>query len=174
MASKRQRAFALFGALLFLVSSLAFSGLVIYQMTQQNKKSNTQSQTSTSKGKKMDNFTPIASVSELQKIDTTVGSGDEAKQGDTVIVDYVLALAKDGTVVQSSKDSGQPVTLQISQGSVIDGWVQGLPGMKVGGKRRLVIPANLAYGPQSPDPSIPANSDLVFDIDLLQIQPPQQ
>jgi FKBP-type peptidyl-prolyl cis-trans isomerase FkpA len=181
---KRQRAFALFAALLFLVSSLAFSGIVIYQMTQSNKQNSAQSDAAkqaaqppanSSKGKKMDNYTPVASVPELQKIDLKEGSGAEAKAGDTVTVHYTLALAKDGLIIETSKDSGQPVPVSLTKGSVIDGWVAGVPGMKVGGTRRLLIPAAMAYGEQgAPQGGIPANADLVFDVELISIGQPQQ
>jgi peptidylprolyl isomerase len=70
----------------------------------------------------------------------------------------------DGTIFQSSKDMGRPATFGLNQ--VIAGWTQGVPGMKVGGTRRLIIPAAQAYGSSSPSANIPANSDLVFDIEL--------
>jgi peptidylprolyl isomerase len=74
---------------------------------------------------------------------------------------------QDGTIFQSSKDSGSPATFGLNQ--VIAGWTLGVPGMKVGGTRRLIIPAAQAYGAASPAPNIPANSDLVFDIELVAI-----
>ncbi|NCS82876.1 FKBP-type peptidyl-prolyl cis-trans isomerase, partial [Candidatus Saccharibacteria bacterium] len=77
------------------------------------------------------------------------------------------ALAKNGIIFQSSHDFGKPATFGLDQ--VIAGWTKGVPGMKVGGTRRLVIPAEQAYGSSSPAPNIPANSDLVFDIDLVAI-----
>lgn len=185
MAKTGQRIFALTAATVFLVSSLAFSGLVIWQMTQPPKDESTaqdiqklqeeqkqQASQNSSKGKPMENFTPIASVPDLQKIDLTVGTGAEVKEGDTVTVHYTGGLAKDGTIFESSKDGGKPVTFGLSQ--VIPGWTQGLPGMKVGGKRRLVIPSKLAYGEQgAPQGGIAPNSDLVFDIELIDIPPAQ-
>lgn len=182
MAKMRHRIFALTAAALFLVSSLAFSGLVIYQLTQSNKDSVTEGTTqqqqaeqqlAASKGKPMENFTPVASVTELQKIDLKVGDGQEVKAGDTVTVHYTLALAKDGKIIETSKDSGEPVPLTLASGSVIEGWVQGVPGMKVGGTRRLLIPAALAYGEQGSGAAVPPNSDLVFDIELIAISAPQ-
>ena len=74
---------------------------------------------------------------------------------------------KNGIIFQSSLDFGDPITFGLDQ--VISGWTHGVPGMKVGGTRRLVIPAEQAYGASSPAPNIPANSDLVFDIDLVAI-----
>lgn len=116
-------------------------------------------------GTQLKDFTPVASIPELQKIDTTPGTGAEVKPGDTVTVDYTGAVAATGVIFQSSYDSGQAVTFGLDQ--VIAGWTQGVPGMKVGGTRRLLIPAALAYGANPPAGSgIPANADLVFDITL--------
>jgi FKBP-type peptidyl-prolyl cis-trans isomerase len=186
MATKRQRVFALFGAILFFLSTVAVSGFVVWQMVQDGKQTNSgqndaatqealkklqeqqQNNPNALKGKKMDNFTPMASVPELQKIDLKTGDGAEVQPNSTVTVHYTGALAKDGTIFESSKDSGQPATFALDQ--VIPGWTQGLPGMKIGGVRRLVIPAQMAYGDRSPSPSIPANSDLVFDIELVKVQ----
>ncbi len=116
------------------------------------------------KGTQLQNFTPVASVPELQKVDLTEGQGTEVKSTDTVTVDYTGAVAATGKIFESSKDSGQPATFGLNQ--VIKGWTDGVPGMKVGGTRRLVIPAAQAYGASSPSPDIPANADLVFDITL--------
>ncbi len=116
-------------------------------------------------------------VTELQKTDLTVGTGDEAKVGDSIKVHYKGTLAQTQQKFDSSYDRGEPVTLKLSdpdsQGNgVIKGWVDGVPGMKVGGKRRLVIPANLAYGATgSSDGSIPPNTDIVFEIELVAVNP---
>lgn len=119
-------------------------------------------------GKQLEGFTPVTEVSELQKIDTVAGDGAEVKAGDTVTVDYTGAVAATGTIFQSSKDTGQPVTFSLD--GVIKGWTEGVPGMKVGGTRRLVIPAEMAYGANPPAGSgIPANAPLVFDITLYAI-----
>ncbi|MBA3757816.1 FKBP-type peptidyl-prolyl cis-trans isomerase [Candidatus Saccharibacteria bacterium] len=118
-------------------------------------------------GKPLANFTPIAKVDSLQKIDQTVGNGAEAKTDSTVTVNYTGAIASSGLVFESSLDSGQPATLGLNQ--VIKGWTEGVPGMKVGGTRRLLIPAALAYGDQA-SATIPANSDLVFDITLIAVK----
>ena len=116
-------------------------------------------------GKQLAGFTPVPSIPQLQELDTTPGTGAAVKAGQTVTVDYTGAVAATGIVFQSSKDSGQPATFPLSQ--VIAGWSQGIPGMKVGGIRRLLIPANLAYGANPPQGSgIPANADLVFDVSL--------
>jgi FKBP-type peptidyl-prolyl cis-trans isomerase len=119
-------------------------------------------------GTKLANFTPQDSVAELQISDVTPGTGDEVPQGATITAHYTGALVKDGTIFQSSHDFGRPVTFPLS--GVIAGWTQGVPGMKVGGIRRLTIPAALAYGASSPSPNIPPNSDLVFDIELVAIE----
>ena len=112
-------------------------------------------------------FTPIPQVATLEKIDTVEGTGAEVAPGATVTVHYTGALASTGVIFQSSHDRGEPITFGLSQ--VISGWTEGVPGMKVGGTRRLLIPAEQAYGPSSPAPNIPPNSDLVFDIELVAI-----
>jgi FKBP-type peptidyl-prolyl cis-trans isomerase len=118
-------------------------------------------------GTKLTGFEPKANVTELEIIDLTPGTGDEVKPGATITAHYTGALVADGTIFQSSKDSGRPATFGLGQ--VIAGWTQGVPGMKVGGTRRLIIPAAQAYGSHSPAPNIPANSNLVFDIELVAI-----
>jgi peptidylprolyl isomerase len=118
-------------------------------------------------GSKLTDFTPKPSVTELEITDVVPGTGQEVKQGATITAHYTGALVADGTIFQSSKDTGRPATFGLSQ--VIAGWTQGVPGMKVGGTRRLVIPAVQAYGSHSPAANIPANSDLVFDIELIAI-----
>lgn len=115
-------------------------------------------------GTKLASFTPVEKTEQLQIIDLVPGTGATVAQGGTVTAHYTGALAKDGTIFQSSKDSGEPFTAPLT--GVIQGWQQGIPGMKVGGVRRIVIPANLAYGNQATG-NIPPNSDLVFDIELL-------
>jgi FKBP-type peptidyl-prolyl cis-trans isomerase len=99
--------------------------------------------------------------------DLVVGTGATAAVGDTVTVHYVGTLTN-GAKFDSSYDRGQPYPFQIGAGRVIAGWEQGVPGMKIGGKRRLTIPPSLAYGNQAVG-AIPPNSTLVFDIDLLSI-----
>ena len=119
-------------------------------------------------GTKLANFNPVDAVPELQIIDVQPGTGDEVKPGATITAHYTGALAKDGTIFQSSHDFGDAITFGLNQ--VIAGWTNGVPGMKVGGIRRLVIPAAQAYGAQSPSANIPPNSDLVFDIELVGIK----
>jgi FKBP-type peptidyl-prolyl cis-trans isomerase len=97
--------------------------------------------------------------------DITVGQGPTVKQGQLVTVNYILSLS-DGTVVQNSKDFGQPFKFTLGAGDVIPGWEQGFAGMKVGGVRTITIPPELAYGPNQVGP-IPPNSTLIFTIELL-------
>lgn len=120
--------------------------------------------------RKLENFKPLDKVTELQKVDIKEGSGEVVPEGATVSAHYTGALAKDGVVFESSKDFGtEPI--EFGLGQVIAGWTQGVPGMKVGGTRRLVIPASLAYGANPPSGSgIPANADLVFDIEIIAIK----
>ena len=99
--------------------------------------------------------------------DLVVGTGATAATGDTVTVNYVGTLTN-GTKFDSSYDRGQPFTFRLGAGQVIAGWDQGVVGMRVGGKRRLTIPPSLGYGGQANGP-IPANSTLIFEIELLSI-----
>jgi peptidylprolyl isomerase len=118
-------------------------------------------------GTKLANFTPISSVPDLQVIDVIEGTGDVVSEGATITAHYTGALCKDGTIFQSSRDFGKPITFGLSQ--VIKGWTKGVPGMKVGGTRRLIIPSAMAYGSVRAAANIPPNSDLVFDIELTAI-----
>jgi FKBP-type peptidyl-prolyl cis-trans isomerase len=96
--------------------------------------------------------------------DLVIGTGATAASGDTVTVDYVGTLT-DGTVFDSSASHGQSFTFVLGAGQVIAGWDQGVPGMRVGGRRKLTVPPSLAYGNQQVGP-IPPNSTLIFDITL--------
>lgn len=116
--------------------------------------------------------TTMPTVTDLQITDETMGTGAAATAGDSVTVNYVGALT-DGTVFDASASHPETIngfTFTLGAGQVIQGWDQGIVGMKVGGKRLLVIPASLAYGAQSPAPSIPANSALIFEVELLKVQ----
>lgn len=166
----RDRIFAMSGAILFFVTSIGLTVVVIVQMVQENNQKketariSAEQQKNKLQGKKLSGFTPVESVTEIQTNDLTEGTGKEVTSvDDTVTADYTGALAKDGTIFQSSLDTGQPFTTQLT--NVIPGWQKGMIGMKEGGKRRLVIPAADAYGSQAQQ-GIPANSDLVFDITL--------
>lgn len=119
-------------------------------------------------GTKLADFTPIAKVDALQIIDIIPGTGAEVPAGATITAHYTGALCKNGIIFQSSHDFGQPVTFGLNQ--VIRGWTEGVPGMKVGGMRRLIIPSEMAYGSVRAAANIPPNSDLVFDIELMDIK----
>lgn len=106
---------------------------------------------------------------ELTITDVVVGTGPEATPGSTVSVNYVGALP-DGTVFDASANHGGAFTFPLGAGQVIKGWDQGVVGMKVGGKRRLVIPPGLAYGAQAVGGVIPANATLVFEVELVSVQ----
>ena len=106
----------------------------------------------------------------LQVKDLKIGTGTTAKVGSTVSVSYVGTLAN-GTVFDSSAadNGGKPVSLTLAAGKVIEGWVEGVPGMRVGGERELVIPPALGYGCTSPSSTIPADSTLIFTITLVSV-----
>ena len=105
----------------------------------------------------------------LQYEDLVVGSGAEAIAGKQVSVHYTGTL-QDGTVFDSSLKRNQPFSFTLGAGQVIPGWDEGVAGMKVGGKRKLVIPPNLAYGAQGSPPVIPANATLTFVVELLDVK----
>jgi peptidylprolyl isomerase len=110
-----------------------------------------------------------AAPTTLVKKDLITGTGKTAAAGQTVTVNYVGVLYKGGKQFDSSWSRNQTFTTQLSNGNVIPGWVQGIPGMKVGGRRELIIPPNLAYGKAGSGSTIPPNSTLVFVVDLLSV-----
>lgn len=101
--------------------------------------------------------------------DLVVGTGKAAASGATVTVNYVGELYKGGKEFDSSWSRNQPFTTALSASSVIQGWVKGIAGMKVGGRRELIIPPSLGYGAAGSPPTIPANATLVFVVDLLSV-----
>jgi len=119
-------------------------------------------------GTKLTNFTPIDSVEKLESIDIEIGTGAEVPVGATITAHYTGALCKNGIIFQSSHDFGDAITFGLNQ--VVEGWTEGVPGMKVGGMRRLIIPSAMAYGSARAASNIPPNSDLVFDIELVAIK----
>jgi peptidylprolyl isomerase len=111
----------------------------------------------------------VVTASGLQYQDLVVGSGPEAKSGNTVSVHYTGWLA-DGTKFDSSLDRGTPFEFTLGAGQVIKGWDEGVVGMKVGGKRQLIIPPQLAYGSSGAGSTIPPNATLTFEVQLLEIK----
>jgi peptidylprolyl isomerase len=106
---------------------------------------------------------------ELEVEDLEPGDGAEAQSGDQITVNYVGVLYDNGREFDSSFER-EPFPLTLGAGEVIPGWDEGLEGMKVGGRRQLVIPPDLAYGAQGQPPTIPPNATLVFVIDLLSVE----
>lgn len=187
MAKTTTRVFALVGVILFLFSSLAATGAVLYTMFKDNKDDGTVQQTGSNQnnpvkveedtklaGKKLSNFTPITKADQLSAQDIVPGTGEEVKPGARVTVHYTGAYAVNGEIFESSRDSGQTVSFGLNE--VIQGWTQGVPGMKAGGTRRLIIPGNLAYG-EAPEGYMPGSGGrplgvLVFDIEVTAVQNP--
>lgn len=108
-------------------------------------------------------------VTELKIEDITVGTGAEAVAGKEISVHYTGTLTN-GTKFDSSKDRGTPFEFTLGAGQVIQGWDQGFTGMKVGGKRKLVIPPSMGYGAQGAGGAIPPNATLIFEVELLGVK----
>ena len=176
MAGVRERVFAWVGVVIVILSALALSGAVIIQQVIADRTASqtppplacTDSNTEPSYAAP-EPYIPAGQVSNLQITDVTNGTGQTAKAGDCLVVKYYGTLASDGTKFDENYTSSTAFAFTLGQGEVIQGWDQGLVGMKVGGERRLVIPASLAYGNQA-NGNIPANSALVFYVKLLRIQ----
>jgi peptidylprolyl isomerase len=110
-----------------------------------------------------------AAPKKLEEKEIVEGSGTEAKAGDEVTVQYVGVGYDSGEEFDASWDRGEPFTFPLGAGEVIPGWDQGVAGMKVGGRRELTIPPNLAYGPGGSPPVIGPNETLIFVVDLLAV-----
>ena len=112
----------------------------------------------------------ITTPSGLQYQEIEMGSGEKPTAGQDVVVHYTGWLESNNEKFDSSVDRGQPFTFTLGQGMVIKGWDEGLASMNIGGKRRLIIPASLGYGPRGAGGVIPPNATLVFDVELLDVQ----
>jgi peptidylprolyl isomerase len=110
----------------------------------------------------------------LETDDVVEGDGAEAKTGDTVTMEYVGVSYSNGKEFDSSWERPEPFSFQLGSGQVIPGWDQGIPGMKVGGRRELIIPPDLAYGEAGSPPDIGPNETLIFVVDLKDVQPGAQ
>lgn len=133
-----------------------------------SKTSNQNSLPTPTAGDTIQEVTPNMEKDEFKIEDEKVGTGVVAETGKSVTVNYKGTL-KNGTQFDSSYDRGEPFMFKLGAGDVIQGWDMGVAGMKVGGKRKLTIPAELGYGPQ-PLPGIPANSTLIFEVELLKVE----
>jgi peptidylprolyl isomerase len=117
-------------------------------------------------------FPSAPAPTSLVKKDLIAGTGAVAAAGDTVTVQYVGASYQIKQVFQASWNTGGPFSFALGEGQVIPGWDQGVAGMKVGGRRELIIPPAMAYGSTPPSGSgIPANETLIFIVDLLNVKP---
>ena len=112
--------------------------------------------------------TPTVETPTVQITDIVVGTGQTVQAGDTITVHYTGTLA-DGTEFDSSVDR-EPFTATLERGGLIAGWVEGIPGMQVGGKRKLIIPSELGYGEAGFGDLIPPGAELTFEVELLSIQ----
>jgi FKBP-type peptidyl-prolyl cis-trans isomerase len=116
------------------------------------------------------NVKVVETKSGLKYQDLKVGKGDEAKKGDTVEVHYTGWLSKDGKKFDSSVDRKKTFKFELGAGRVIKGWDEGVAGMKIGGKRKLIIPSKLAYGKDGIEDVIPPDAELVFDVELIGVK----
>lgn len=183
MASRGERIFAWVGVGVAVVSAVALTVAVVLQqvVANQNQSQNAANTNTLNAQSCADNNTetalpapdvykPDGTVTALQTTDLVAGTGAAVKSGDCLVVKYYGTLASNGTMFDENFTKPTGFAFTVGQGQVIQGWDQGLIGMRAGGTRRLVIPAALAYGGQSPSSAIPANSDLVFVVKLLRIQ----
>lgn len=181
--AKRDRIFAGFGAALFLITSSAVTIAVVISLTQNNSSNNppaattpsSSKQTSSNQkapkvGSKLQGYTPLTKpVAKLEIANLRTGTGTLVKSNATVTADYVGALADSGVIFDTSAAHGGAQTFSLKQ--VIPGWQFGIPGMKIGGTRELVVPAAMGYGSQGTS-GIPPNSDLVFLVTITSVKNP--
>jgi FKBP-type peptidyl-prolyl cis-trans isomerase len=110
----------------------------------------------------------VVTASGLKYVDLKVGEGDEARSGKVIELHFTGWL-ENGTKFESSRDRGEPLKFKLGVGTVIKGWDEGLAGMRVGGKRKLLVPSALGYGKQGAGGLIPPNANLVFEVELLSV-----
>lgn len=111
----------------------------------------------------------VTTASGLKYVDLVEGNGESPKPGQTITVNYRAAL-ENGTEFNNSYKTGRPVSFRLGVGQLIAGWEEGLMTMKVGGKRKLIVPSNLAYGQMGKPPTIPPNATLIFEVELIGIK----
>jgi FKBP-type peptidyl-prolyl cis-trans isomerase len=178
-----QRVGAFLLALLFLLTTVGAAGYVIYELNSSEGGLVNETSTSTTEPQESTNAcgqstvaaveprtTPTVTtaevpVAELITVDIEEGTGAEVQPGDCVAALYYGTLASTGEFFDGNYETGQPIEFPLT--GVIPGWTQGIPGMKEGGVRRLVIPAELAYGEAGSGDRIPPNSDLVFEVQII-------
>lgn len=179
MATTQQRIIAASGAIMFFISTIALTVVVIFTMIQENKNSGEDTAAATDQTaceftgqtetlSAPEGFRPDGDVTELSTTTLQEGTGQGAQQGDCLVVKYYGTLATNGELFDETYTTPSAIALELGAGRVIPGWEQGLEGIKQGEVRRLVIPSDLAYGEQSPSEKIPANSDLVFEVKLVE------
>ncbi len=188
MAQNSQRIFILVIVGVFLLSTVAFTGIIVYSIIGDDQSQDIAEidpaefaelneqldEEDALRGTQLEGFEPISNeVAELQIIDIQEGDGAEVQPSDAVLAHYTGAFAVNGIIFESSLDAGQPVSFPLD--GVIEGWQEGVPGMKEGGVRRIIIPAEQAYGPApegytaQPGQGSPLGP-LVFDIQLFAIE----
>lgn len=185
MAQHSQRIFILVIVAVFLLSTIAFTGVIIYQIIgdggnevateiDQSDFDDFDAPEDGLAGTELEGFEPIeGDVTELEVIDLVEGDGAEVEAGQAVTAHYTGAFAVNGLIFESSLDGGEPVEFPLD--GVIQGWQEGVPGMKEGGTRRIIIPAEQAYGVAPDDyQSSPGQGQplgpLVFDIQLFSVE----
>ena len=155
-------------ALAVVIFFFIFNGMSLFSRPTPSQKTSTEA--TTTETQTATTTTSAENVTQLQVIDEVIGTGATAATGDSVTVQYVGSLMN-GTIFDASAKHGTSgFTFTLGAGQVIKGWDEGLVGMKEGGKRKLIIPASLAYGSQAVGNVIPANSTLIFEVELVKVQ----
>ena len=163
---KRDRAVAIVVVIFFVMTSFGLSLILIWQESSNNGNSTTTGTVGTD----LAGFKPVPNVTQLKVTDLQKGTGKAVDENSTVSVYYTGAIAATGVIFSSTDSSGTDTPASFALNEVITGWRIGMIGMKVGGVRQLLIPADLAYGADPPSGSgIPPNAALVFDVTLLSV-----